>query len=247
VCRPVVARVLRVGAALPDPPFEVPGPDGTAGYGLDIDLTRAISRHLGWGWELHRYTGDDFDGIFTGLGDGRWDVVASGATVTGHRETLARFCAPYLRSGQSLVVRADRRGTVHTVDDLHDETVGVQHGNTSEPVVRQLVAERRVAGIEVYPYDRIVQALDDVEHGTIGGFMKLEPVMRVLTAHRPGLAIAQTGITDERIALSVRTGDDDLAARIDDAQRALVADGTFAELGRRWLPDSDPHATAMLT
>jgi polar amino acid transport system substrate-binding protein len=241
------ARVLRVGSALPDPPFEVPGSDGAPGFGLDIDLTRAIGDHLGWGWELHRYTGDDFDGIFAGLGDGSWDVVASGATVTDHRETLAHFCAPYLRSGQSLVVRASRVDAVHTVDDLHGDTIGVQHGNTSEPVVRALVAAKRVAGIRVYPYDRILQALDDVEHGAIGGFMKLEPVMRWLTADRPGLAMALTGITDERIALSVRTGDDDLAQQVDGAQRALAADGTLAELGRRWLRDSDPHATAMLT
>jgi polar amino acid transport system substrate-binding protein len=240
-------RVLRVGSALPDPPFEVPGSNGAPGDGLDIDLTKAISEHLGWRWELHRYDGDDFDGIFAGLDARTWDVVASGATVTEHRKRLARFCTPYLRSGQSLVVRADRRDTVHTVDDLHDDVIGVQHGNTSEPVVRALVADKRVADIRVYPYDEILQALDDVEHGAIGGFMKLEPVMRWLTERRPALAIAQTGITDERIALSVRTGDDDLAAQLDDAQRALSADGTFAELGRRWLHDSDPDATAMVT
>jgi hypothetical protein len=48
-------RVLRVGSALPDPPFEVPGPEGAPGYGLDIDLTEATGDHLGWGWEPHRY------------------------------------------------------------------------------------------------------------------------------------------------------------------------------------------------
>jgi hypothetical protein len=31
----------------------------------------ACAAHLGWAWELHRYDGPDFEGIFAGLGDGR--------------------------------------------------------------------------------------------------------------------------------------------------------------------------------
>jgi ABC-type amino acid transport substrate-binding protein len=244
VAVPSTPGVLRIGSALPDPPFEVLGASPS---GLDIDLTRAIADHLGWLWELHRYDGTDFDGIFGGLDDGRWDVVASGATVTDHRRGLARFCAPYLRSGQSLVVRRERSGEVRTIDDLKGDVVGVQHGNTSEPVVRALVAGHRVGDMRVYAYDEILQALDDVEHGAIGGFMKLEPVTRWLTASRPALLVVQTGITDERIALSVRSGAHELAAQIEDAQRALAAAGTFTALGARWLADSDPHATAMVT
>jgi ABC-type amino acid transport substrate-binding protein len=234
---------LRIGSALPDPPFEV---GATPARGLDVDLTRAISARLGRAWSLHRYDGADFDGIFAGLDDGRWDVVASGATVTEHRQGLARFCTPYLRSGQSLVARRDREPAVRSIDDLHDDVVGVQRGNTSEPVVRALVEQHRIGDVRVYAYDEILHALDDVERGAIGGFMKLEPVMRWLIADRPTLTVAQTGITDERIALSVRIGNDELAAQIDDAQRALAADGTLARLGAEWLRASDPGATAMV-
>ena len=238
------AGVLRIGSALPDPPFEVAGRPAT---GLDVELTKAISERLGCRWELHRYEGSDFDGIFAGLDHGRWDVVASGATVTEHRKALARFCSPYLRSGQSLVVRGDRRREVHTVDDLHGEVVGVQRGNTSQPVVRKLVADGLVADMRVYPYDDIRRALDDVEHGVIGGFMKLEPVMRWFAKDRPALAVVQTGITDECIALSVQSANRELASRIEAAQRALAADGGLARLGTRWLGASDPNATAMVT
>jgi hypothetical protein len=77
--------------------------------------------------------------------------------------------------------------------------------------------------------------------------MKLEPVMRVLTHDRPALRVVQTGITDERIASAVRLDDGHLATAIDTAQRTLATDGTLAELGRRWLADSDPTATSMIT
>lgn len=226
---------LRVASAFPDPPFEVTGPPPS---GLDVDLMTAVAARLGRRLVPHRYTGADFDGIFAELGRGA-DAVASGATVTDHRRTLARWCRPYLRSGQSLVVGPSA--------DLRGHVLGVQDGNTSEPVARAWHADGRVAGVKVYAYDAILDALDDVEHGVIGGFMKLEPVLRRLVADRPRLRIVHTGITTELIAVAVALDDADLADRIDAALDALRQDGTLAALGRRWLADSDPAATRVLT
>jgi hypothetical protein len=56
----------------------------------------------------------------------------------------------------------------------------------------------------------------------------------------------QTGITRELIACAVQRDDGELAADLERAQRSLAADGTLAELGRTWLADSDPAATAMV-
>jgi ABC-type amino acid transport substrate-binding protein len=236
-------RPLRVASAFPDPPFEIPGPPAS---GLDIELVQAIAAKLGRPYESHHYEGRDFEGIYAGLASGKFDVVASGATITDHRRTLARFCSPYLRSGQSLVVDVERNPQIHSTADLHGEVVGVQDGNTSQPVAEQLRAEGAVSGVKVYAYDEILKALDDLGDGTIAGFMKLEPVMRWLTHDRPALRVVQTGITKELIALAVRS-DDELAAAVEGAQRSLAADGTLAGLGERWLRDSDPAVTAMVT
>jgi hypothetical protein len=124
---------LRVGAAFPDPPFEVAGDRPT---GLDVEFSQALAREMGLVWQSHRFEGADFNGVFAGLGE-PYDVVASGATVTAYRKTLARWCDPYLRSGQSLVVDRGRTPDVRSTDDLHDIVLGVQEGNTSEPVERQ--------------------------------------------------------------------------------------------------------------
>ena len=238
------SRPLRVASAFPDPPFEVPGPPAS---GLDIELGQAIAARLGRPYESHHYEGRDFEGIYTGLATGSADVVASGATITDHRRTLARFCSPYLRSGQSLVVDTERHPAIRSTADLHGEVVGVQDGNTSQPVAERLRGEGAIADVKVYAYDEILKALDDLASGTIAGFMKLEPVMRWLTHDRPALQVVQTGITKEMIALAVRSDDEELAHSVEDAQRALAADGTLAELGARWLRDSDPAATAMVT
>lgn len=238
-------RALRVGSALPDPPFELEGDDGVEGF--DPAVMRAVAERLGRELELVRYAADDFDGIFAGLDDGEYDVVASGATITEHRRTLARFCRPYVHSGQSLVVATGRHPGIGGVADLAGKTVGVQRGNTSEPVADELARTGRIAGVRRYAYHDILTALDDVEAGRIDGFMKLEPVMRWLTRDRP-LTVVQSGITQEDLGVAVRRDDLALAERVDRALDDLRADGTLARLGRDWLgTDADGSTTSVVT
>ena len=149
--------MLRVGSALPDPPFELKGGQLA---GFDPAMMRAVAARLGRRFELVRYSGGDFEGIFAGLDDGTYDVVASGATITDHRRTLATFCRPYVRSGQSLVVGVDRRPSIDSLDDLTGCTIGVQRGNTSEPVADDLARRGKVAAVRRYDYDDIDGALD---------------------------------------------------------------------------------------
>jgi ABC-type amino acid transport substrate-binding protein len=226
------ADVLRVGSALPDPPFELK--DGQLA-GFDPAMMRAVAERLGRRFELVRYRGADFEGIFAELDAGRFDVVASGATITDHRRTLATFCRPYVRSGQSLVAAVDRQPTIRSIDDLAGCTIGVQRGNTSEPVADDLVQRGQVAAVRHYAYDDIEAALDDVAAGTIDAFMKLEPVMRWLLRDRPALRVVQTGITHELLGVAVARHDETLGPAIDAALDALRADGTLAALGRTWL------------
>lgn len=227
---------LRVGSALPDPPFELSQSDVVEGF--DPSVMAAVATALGRQLHIVRYTGDDFDGIFAGLDGGDYDVVASGATITDHRRQLARFCRPYVTSGQSLVVRAD--SAIRSTADLGGKTLGVQEGNTSEPVAESMRRHGKLGTVRRYPYDAILDALDDVEQASIDGFMKLEPVMRWLTRDRPGLHIVETRITDEVLAVAVRRDEAALAAQIDAALDAMRADGTLAALGQKWLGTDEP-------
>ena len=227
------AAALKVGAALPDPPFEFVGQDGPAGF--DVALMQRIAGKLGRTWQLVRYDGADFNGIFAGLDSGAYDCIASGTTITPGRAERADFCAPYALSGQSLVVDATRHPRVRGVDDLDGLVIGVQHGNTSEPVADKLVAEHRAARVRVYAYHAIEQALDDLSSGGCDAFMKLAPVTAWLVRNRPRLKVVQVGITTEQLGICVRTGNTALRAAIDKAQAELVADGTLAALIAQWL------------
>jgi polar amino acid transport system substrate-binding protein len=223
--------VLRVGMALPDPPFNAM-PDGR---GLDVDLIDAIGDHLGVRVEVVDYDGADFNGIFDELAVGRFDCVIAGTTVTPERERLATFAAPYLVSGQSLAVNTARFPSVRSIDDLADLTIGVQRGNTSEPIAERLVALDQAKAVRVYDYGGIGAALEDLSAGDCDAFMKLGPVLTELVRPVQDVEVVQRGITREDIAIAVAVDDRALLDRITVAQAALEADGTLQDLRRRWL------------
>jgi len=224
---------LRVGAALPDPPFEFMTRDGPTGF--DIVLMKRIAEILGRQWQLVPYDGHDFNGIFAGLDDGRYDCVASGTTVTAERQKIADFCAPYVVSGQSLVVDVRRHPDVHSIANLNGLVIGVQQGNTSQPLADRLVAEHRAARVRVYAYDEIAKALDDLTSGGCDAFIKLAPVMAWFVRDRPTLRVVETGITVERLGICVRKGNTALRNAISRAQAELTADGSLAALIKHWL------------
>ena len=231
------APLLKVGAALPDPPFEFIDKDGPSGF--DIALMQRIAGKLGRTWQLVRYQGADFNGIFAGLDSGAYDCVASGTTITPEREKVADFCAPYAVSGQSLVVDTTRHHNVHGIADLKGLVIGVQQGNTSQPVANKLVAEHRAARVRVYAYDQIEQALDDLSSGGCDAFMKLAPVHGMVGArppeaeggrgrHHPRASWRLRAQRQYRAARRHRQG----ASRVDGGRHNSRADQAVAGAGR---------------
>lgn len=223
-------QTLRVGAAFPDPPFNGM-PDDT---GLDIDLMTAIAGKLKATVEFIPYEGTDFNGIFDGLGT-TYECVTAGTTVTPEREKKAKFLPPYLISGQSLAVDTTRLPHVTSIDDLEGLTIGVQQGNTSQPIAERLVADGKAGAVRVYDYGSIRTALTDLTTGACDAFMKLAPVLTELVAPIPGVEVVQKGISVENIAIAVGLADQALLARLTVAQEELEGDGTLQQIRRKWL------------
>jgi polar amino acid transport system substrate-binding protein len=132
-------------------------------------------------------------------------------------------------------VDAERYPGVRSTADLGGLTIGVQQGNTSQPVADRLVAEGRAARVKVYAYGAIRQALADLTTGGCDAFMKLAPVTAWLVHDRPRLKVVETGITNEVLGICVRGGDEALRGAINESQRALLEDGTLARLVTAWL------------
>jgi ABC-type amino acid transport substrate-binding protein len=233
-------EMLRVGTAFPDPPFNGM-PDG----GLDIELMTDIGAALGMVVELIPYDGADFNGIFDALDSGAYDCVAAGTTVTPEREKCAAFVPPYLISGQALAVATDRLPRVRSIDDLAGLTIGVEQGNTSQPIANQLVEEGKAARVRVYDYGDVRTALADLSTGGCDAFMKLAPVLTELVKTVDGVEVVQRGLSTEHIAIAVARANQQLLSRITVAQAELEENGTLQWIRRKWL--GNPYADQSLS
>jgi len=229
----IEAGTLLVASAFPDPPFEVTQ-DGVD-TGFDAELMRAVCGQIGLRWQLTKYEDDDFNGIFDGLRTRSYDAVASGTTITPEREKVALFSEPYLESGQSLVVNTTLTPHIESTDDLVDQVVGIQTGNTSDTVARELKADGKLAGIRYYPYHAILDALGDLEAGRIGGIMKLLPVATWLVKDRPDLDVVQEIDTHELLGIAFAPDNRGLRDAVNAALRTLRESGAIERLERRWL------------
>ena len=229
----IEAGTLRVGSAFPDPPFEVE--QGGVATGFDAELMRAVCGKLSLRWKLVKYEGVDFNGIFDGLRTGDYDAVISGTTITAERERVALFSEPYFESGQSLVVNTVRTPQITSTDDLSDQVIGIQTGNTSDVVARDLKANGKLRDIRYYPYGGVLDALEDLTAGRIGGFMTLFPVATCLVKDRPDLAVVQEIPTHEQLGIAVAPGGVALRDAVNRALAECRSSGTLGRLERRWL------------
>ncbi len=229
----IESGTLLIGSAFPYPPFELERDQTDTGF--DAELMRAICGQIGLRWKLVKYRGDDFDRIFDGLRTGDYDTVVSGTAITPEREKVALFSAPYLEAAQSLVVNTTRTPEVTSTDELSDQVVGVQTGHTSDLVARELQAEGKLRDIRYYPRAGLVDALDDLDAGRVGGFITLLPVATWLVKERPDLAVVQELPILERLGIAFGPGNVGLRDAVNRALAECRSNGTLERLERRWL------------
>jgi polar amino acid transport system substrate-binding protein len=228
----IIPGTLTILSAYPDPPFDIMK-DGRA-TGFDVELMRAVCGRLFLDLRPLAYTDEDFNGIFAALRNGTCDAVISGTTITPERAAIARFSKPYLEFNQGVAVNRRLTPNVVATDDLHGLIAGIQKGNTSDIVARQLLAQGHIAGIRYYPYDGIGSALDDLEAGNIGLVIKLFPVISWLVRDRPDLAVVMQVPTHENLGIAFAPERTDLCAAVDAAIDELRQNGTFAKLQADW-------------
>ena len=99
---------LRVGSDIPYAPFEFGREPDYEGF--DVDIVNEIAKRL----DLEaRFVKTPFDPIFRNLAQGRFDMVASAATITPERQRTVAFSDPYFPADQSLMVK--RGSDIRTV------------------------------------------------------------------------------------------------------------------------------------
>ena len=228
---PSRAAALRVGTEADNPPFSELG-SGGAPEGFNVDVGNEICRRLG---TVCAWSEMKFDGLLPSVENGSIDAALAEITVTPARSARVEFTQPVTETGGMLVVGA----TSEITDDpasMKGQVIGVQAGTTHELYAAQHFAG--AARVEAYATQQ--QAFADLIAGRLNAVLcDVKVAYAWLEGHSGTFRFADHAIVAPPVygantAIAVRQGNDALRARIDFALKAMMRDGTFATITRRY-------------
>lgn len=196
--------------------------------GFDIDFMNAIAKEAGFAVQFKNTA---WDGIFAGLGAGRYDAIISSVTITDERKKQYDFSDPYINIGQILVVPKAEKGI--NLAALKGKKVGAQIGTTGAFEIK------KVQGVELKNYDEIGLAFEDMAAGRIAGVVCDEPTAAHYalqkTEYKNKFKIVGKSFTAESYGIVVKRGDKELLALINKGIKAVKAKKVDEQLRKKWL------------
>jgi len=215
---------IYIGTDATYPPMEFHDESGEI-VGFDIDLGRAIAEELG---VEAVFIDTAWDGIFPALDAGKFDIIISSTSITEERLKSKEMSDPYYITSQAIAVRKDNE-TIRGPEDLRGKIVAVQIGTTGDLAVSEM------EGVTVKRFDTIDKAYMEVLNGRADAVvndlsevayrMKMLPDMKIVATFREG---------EEKYGVTMRKGDVELLAAINEALRRIKASGKYDEIYRKW-------------
>ena len=216
--------VWSVGTEPAFPPFESVG-EGDELEGFSIDLMNAIGEKAG---KTIEFDSLPFDGLIPALQGGSIDAAISSMTITEEREETVDFSEPYFDAGLAIAV-PDSTTDVKTLDDLKGKKIAAQIGTTGADTANE------VEGAEVSTFDSAPLALQELANGNVDAVINDAPVTlyAISTGNIPGIEVVGELLTEESYGIALPDGSENVEA-INTALAELKADGTYAEIYKKW-------------
>ncbi|PXV95976.1 amino acid ABC transporter substrate-binding protein (PAAT family) [Lachnotalea glycerini] len=221
--------VLQVGTEASYPPMEYLDEDGTTYIGFDIEVAQAIADELGLKLEI-----DDvaWDGIFASLDSDRYDCIIAGVSINEEREAAYNLTKPYVANRIALVTKKD--SDITSPEDLKGKSVAYQTETTSDYYMKDLI-KNGLEPSETYPYDKIIQAFDDLKVGRVDSVMTDIVVASYYMGNDSDkLEVVWKSEESEPMAICLKKGNDALTEKIEKAVDTLYENGKMAEIATKY-------------
>jgi ABC-type amino acid transport substrate-binding protein len=221
---------LRIGTYFVNPPFEYVAKGARVGF--EVDLMNEIARRLGL---TSVFVNTRWETILREMQAGRYDCIVGGITITPNRARILAWSVPYMTTTLSLVVNQAKTPAIRSITDLKDASVGVQAATTDYDAAIAMQKRGEIRSVKVYPFDRIAEAMTDLEAGTITAVMKVAPVAAWLAAKRPNLrVVAQVPNDPQPLGIGFATNNSELVAAVDGILTTMRQDGSLNRLKQKW-------------
>ena len=209
-------------------PFSYMG-DDLEYTGFDVDVCKAVCDYLGWDFDIFAV---NWDQKLVQLDSMECDCVWSGMTI---RDSMIEagyvISEPYYDSTQVLVVKAD--SSFESSKDLAGKIVAVQLGTSGEALLQGDLADLSATFGNVQTCENFLVCFTELEGGAVDAVFVDMPVAASYAATHSGVKIIDEDLGAEQYGIAFRSGDAELCAQVEAAVKALVENGTYAEIASK--------------
>ncbi|MDO4966092.1 MAG: transporter substrate-binding domain-containing protein [Lachnospiraceae bacterium] len=195
--------------------------------GFDTEVGKAIAEKLGVEAE---FVEGEWDGLFTGLDTGRYDLIINGVEITDERSEKYDFTTPYAYIKTALITPTNN-DEIKTFEDLKGKKTANSLNSTY-----MLLAEEY--GAECQGVDTLSETIDMVLSGRVDATLNAEVSYYDYMGQHPDAEIKIAALTEDASSVSIplRKGEETakLKEAIDKAIDELRADGTLSALSEKY-------------
>jgi polar amino acid transport system substrate-binding protein len=226
-------KELRIGLEAGYMPFEMKNKKGEI-VGFDVDMATKMAEAMGVKLTL---VNTAWDGIIPALLTDKFDLLASGMTVTQERNLKVNFADPYITVGQTILVAKKNEGQIKSYKDLNDPkyTVATKLGTTGDFATKKYLPNAKRNAYET-EQEGAMEALN----GKVDAFVYDHPFNAIYNARNAGkMVFLDQPFTYEPLAWAVRKGDPDFLNWLNNFLRQLKGDGIYEDIYGKWFNSTD--------
>ena len=216
-------KVLTMATNAEFPPYEYY--EGDKVVGIDAEVAALIADKLGMELKIVDVA---FDSIIPGVQAGKYDMGMAGMTVTDERLEKVSFSTSYATGVQSVIVKDG--GAVASLDDIAGKKIGVQTSTTGD-----IYASDEFGDDAVVKYDNGAAAVQGLLAGKVDCVIIDNEPAKSYVAANEGLSILDTEYAVEDYAICFAKENTELQTAVDEALKALIADGKVAEVVAKYI------------
>ncbi|NLG93287.1 MAG: amino acid ABC transporter substrate-binding protein [Clostridiales bacterium] len=203
--------------------------------GFDLDLAKEACKRLNIELKTQPI---DWDNKTVELNNGNVDCLWNGFSKTAEREEKFNLSTPYMKNQQIILVKTNT--SFQGLDSLAGKTIGVQSDSSAESALNS--NEKFKNSLKsVVQIDDYSKAVLELQNGTIDAIAIDEVVARYYLANNPNAyRILQekdgkdSSLATEDYVIGFRKADNALKTKIEGALKEMAADGTMAEISKKW-------------
>ena len=227
----VAADKLKIGTEGAYPPFNLIDASGKV-VGFDIDIANALCAKMDVECEV---VTSDWDGIIPALNAKKFDMIVASMSITDERKQAVDFTNPYYTNKLQFI---GPKGTEFKTDkdSLKGKVIGAQRATIAGTWLEDNLGDV----VEIKLYDTQENAYLDLSSGRVDGVLADKFVNWEWLKSDAGKAYEFKGdpvFDNDKIGIAVRK-DDPLTAKLNDALKAIVDDGTYKKINDKYFPFS---------